>query len=115
MAVHGLHLGHLAQQKAQHVDVVDQVDQDRAAAGLAAPGHVEIRVGLEEGGQRGGADDAAELPIGNQRAGALVDRVVAAVVAHQHGRAGVCHGIGQLAGFGHRVGHGLFDQGRDAA
>ena len=41
-----LHALDLADDHAQAIDVVDRVDQDRSAAGLAPPGDIEIVVGL---------------------------------------------------------------------
>ena len=56
-----LHLGDLAADEAEIVDVVDEVDQQRAAAVLAPPRHVEVIVGLLQEPQSDHGRELAEL------------------------------------------------------
>ncbi len=81
----------------QQVDVMDQVDQHRAAAGLPPPGDVEIGIWLEdpEEGMRG--DDAAELARGDRLLGARDQRIVAAVMADHQRHAGRLSSRDELA------------------
>ena len=111
----GLHAGDVAKQMAQQVDVVNQVDHHRAAAGFAPPRQAVIAVRLEPGGHCIGGDGAAEHAVRHQLLRAADDRVVAAVVAGKQGY--ICSDcrVTQAACIGHIVSDGLFDQCDQAA
>ena len=111
VAGEGLHLYHLAQHKTQHVDVVDQVNQNRATAWFSVPLHIKISVGFVHAGHGVGVDNLPQAALGNDVPGAAVDGVVPPVVAHQHGYASAGHRVHQFARFAHIVGNGFFNQG----
>ncbi len=101
--------------------LVDQVEQDRAAAGLASPrAVVKVVVRFVKQGAALHRHHAAQLPAGQHRTGLRHDGAVRPVVAHQHprGLAGVCllglHGGEQPLAVGHRGGHRFFQQHRQA-
>ncbi len=110
-----LHLGDLAADEAEIVDVVNEVDQDRAAAALAPPGDVEIIVGLSQEPQADHGGQLSDQAAGNLLAHGLDDRIVAAMMADQHGDTGALHRAAQASRRDHRVGHRLLDQRRNAA
>ena len=107
----GLHGHDVAAQHAQVVDLVDHVEQDGAAPGLAAPGaFLEIGVRLVEQGRAGHGHQAAQPPLGDEGRGPRHDRAVGAVVAHQHAGAAALGQRGQALCLGHGGGDGLFQQ-----
>ena len=83
---HGLHRRDGPDQREQVVHLVDQVEQDRPAAGLTAPAtaRVEVVVGLVEQRRADHGDDRAEPPAPHDLAGLGHDGRVVAVVAGQH-------------------------------
>jgi hypothetical protein len=64
---------------------VDQIDEDRAAAGTATPRLFDVRVGLQEGGEYRGRDHSAEPAVADQLACRADDRVTKGATTH-HGR-----------------------------
>ncbi len=107
-----MHLGDLAEHEAQLIDIVDQVDQHRAAAGFAPPGKVEIGVGLEPRGHGIGTDWPTQGALRNHLVRTPLDRVVAAVVRDQQRHTGGL-GLGaQRAPVVERGSDRLFEQQR---
>ena len=111
-ALHGFDI---AAQHAQAVDVVDGVDQHRAAARLAPPGDVEVVLRLVTEPQPVGGDDAADAAAGDDLGGLAHDRVMAAMVADQDRHIGLLAGLDELERLGDGVGDRLLDDDRDLA
>ncbi|MNQ86564.1 hypothetical protein D3C85_1017620 [compost metagenome] len=103
----------LTEEKAQQVDVVDQVDQHRAAARLSTPRGFEVFLWFEPGTERSHADRTTQQAGVNDGLGLAHDRVVATLVTDECryaiGRSGSTDSPSIFQGIGDR----FFHQHRD--
>ena len=86
--LHTLDGNRLAQQIAEQVDVVNQVDQDRAGTLLAAPLDIEILVILIDHVVEARHGELAQLAGLDDLLGLVDEGVVATVLTYEHGHAG---------------------------
>lgn len=100
------------QEIAQVVNVVDQIEKDRAGSGLAPPVDVEIIVRLEQPEHRTGYENSAKLAAVDDLFGLLDHRIVAAMMADQKGHTSGLRGADQLFTGRNIVCNRLFDQRR---
>jgi hypothetical protein len=112
--LHGLHRDDFAAKKTKSVDVVDEIDEDRARAFPATPSDVEIAVGLhcpecavnrDDSPKSAGIDDRLCLPD---------HRVIPPVMGDQQGRSRLLPGLDKFRCRGNTVGDRLLDNGRHA-
>ena len=113
--LHALDGNGLAQQVAEQVDVVHQVDQDRAGTLLAAPLDVEVLVVLIDHVVEARHGELAQLAGLDDLLGLVDEGVVATVLTHEHGHAGGLGLGGEGLGVLEVVGDRLFDQRHDVA
>lgn len=109
-----LHADDLPAQRAQVVDVVDQVEEDRPGAFLPAPRWLEIIVGLVEPEGRLDRQDGAEPARFDDLPRLLHHGVVAAVVADEQGHARRLGRLDQARRRGDIVGDRFLHQSRHA-
>jgi hypothetical protein len=110
-----LHRGDLAAERAESRDLVDHVDQDRAAARLAAPRPlVEISVRLVEQRASHDGDDRPQRPARDDFARLGDDRAVQPVMPNEDRNAGCLGGGANPLAAGDIMRNRLLDQARDA-
>lgn len=99
---------------AQQVQVVDQVGQQHAGPGLAAPGNVEIVLGLLQLPECGDVGQAPQGAAAQQFMGAGDQWVVPSMMPHQHRDPSGPRGRYQFAHFIQMHAHRFFQQHRHA-
>ena len=113
--LHALDGNGLAQQVAEQVDVVHQVDQNRAGTLLAAPLDVKVLVVLIDHVVEARHGELAQLAGLDDFLGLVDEGVVATVLTHEHGHTGGLGLGGEGLGVLEIVGDRLFDQRHDVA
>ena len=113
--LHALDGNGLAQQVAEQVDVVHQVDQDRAGTLLAAPLDIEVLVILIDHVVEARHGELAQLAGLDDLLGLVDEGIVATVLTHEHGHASGLGLGGEGLGVLQVVGDWLFDQRHDVA
>ncbi|MNG02644.1 hypothetical protein D3C84_856820 [compost metagenome] len=108
----GLHLADFTAQMTEQVEVVDQVGQQHARTGLAAPGRFEITIGFAQLPERSDGAQPAQRAAVDPLMGAGDQRVVASMMTDQHRDAARLRGSHQLTGLIQVHTHRLFQQHR---
>ncbi|MNC34947.1 hypothetical protein D3C75_834110 [compost metagenome] len=94
----------------EQVEVVDQVGQQHARTGLAAPGRFEITIGFAQLPERSDGAQPAQRAAVDPLMGAGDQRVVASMMTDQHRDAARLRGSHQLPGLIQVHTHRLFQQ-----
>ena len=100
----------LPAEEAEAVEVVDRVDQQRAASGTAAPVGLEVRLVLAHEAEAVDGDDLAEVAAQDRPPRLLHVGAVPPVVAHEHRDAAHVGGLDERQRGGDRVGDRLLDE-----
>lgn len=105
----------LAAHMADQVDLVNEVDEHRPAAGLAPPCRLEIVGRLVEGREHRCVGQAAERALGNHRPRPPDDRIVPSMMPDQDGHLRALRRGRDRRGVGERTRDRFLDQRHDAA